>query len=172
MLDYAFICRSFLRNYGKQTLLCVLWLVGLLCGFSVFAICKSHFFSLMCLLPVQSVSIVGLLFVFLFPFFFSYLSFLLNQTIVIMFVCFVKAAAFGFSICALAHLFGSAFWLMGLLYLFSDGFCLFLLLAMWLRQCDRSRSFRSCIFPVTFLFCVLAAAVDYFVISPFLQGLF
>ena len=155
------------RSYLIISLI-ISWCLGILFGHFFY---EPSFLSMMRCAVMQPVTIVGLFSCLLFPLLFSFLSVIMNKPIIIMIVCFLKAASFGFSIAALCGLFTTATWLIRFLFLFSDSCFCVVLLVLWLRHFHQSKIHNYCDFFVCSMIGIGIAAVDIFVISPFLQGL-
>ena len=170
--NFAFDCKSFFKKYAKQELLCGVWLLGLLSGGFLYCCSKPPVSSWMCSLLVQPVSIVGLVMVLFLPYFLTCLSFLINRPLILMTVCYIKAASYFYTLCVLYHLFDSAAWIIGVLSLFSDSLFMIVLFSFWLtglkdRYISHTRAPLVCLFTG-----LLIAASDLYIISPYLQGLF
>ena len=172
MLDFAFFHKPFQRSHGRQMLLCFVWLLGLLFGYGLSASCKPYFLPLMYSLFSQSVSIVGLLQIVSLPTLCIFLSLLFKNSIVLWIVFFIDAVAFSFSLGLLSSFLGSAFWLIGTLTVLSDGLLSLLLLFFLLITADDTPQTK--LRAVFLFFCAefLIVSMDYFVISPFMMGIF
>lgn len=147
-----------------------IWIIGLFVGICLY---NPGFSSLMRSVVFQPVSIVGLLVILFLPLFTVYVSFRLNKPIFGIIVCFLKAIAFGFTGCLVTQTFKSASWLMRLLFLFSDHCFVVLQFGLWfhlfdLYRCNSSKHHHGCCCALT----MLVAFCDFFVISPFIKGLF
>ena len=157
------------RNIFCILLLISVWIIGLFVGIHLY---DPMYYSLMCSVLLQPVTIVGLLMILFLPLISAYLSFLLHEPIISLIVCFFKAVAFGFTGCFISHKFGSGSWLMRLLFLFSDHCCVIMLFILWFCVFSSFGGRREKFDSVFFLPAVPIALLDYFVISPFLRGLF
>ena len=155
------------RSYLIISLI-ISWCLGILFGYFFY---EPSFSSMVRCAVMQPVSIVGLFSCLFFPLLFSYLSVIMNKPIIILIVCFLKAASFGFSVTILSSLFATATWLVRFLLLFSDSFFCIVLLLLWLRRFHHSKIHNYCDFFICSMIGIGIAAVDIFVISPFLQGL-
>ena len=150
-------------------LLITVWFIGLFLGIGIY---DPMYSSLMCSVLLQPVSIVGLVMILFLPLFSVYVSLILNKPIISVIVCFLKAVSFGFTGCLITHNYGNASWLVRLLFLFSDHCCVILLFVFWFYFFCSFASNRTKYHSVFFLIAVLIAMFDYFVISPFMRGLF
>lgn len=161
------------RVCGLRTFCCIFlgvtWIFGL-----IFGIClnRPSFSSLMYSIVTQPVSIVGLFTIFYFPLILSYFSFLLDKPIIILIVCFLKAVSFGFSGALIFHTFFSAAWVVSFLFLFTDFCCALTMLFLWFRYVFNDFQYCSADFGISCLAGLLIVFTDYFMISPFLRGLF
>ena len=172
MAGYANSRYQFFISHRYRISLCIFWLLGISVGCWISQVLKPSFFLLMRSVVCQPVSIVGLFTSIFLPLICSYLSFLTNNRIAVLLVCFLKAAAYAFSGVMMSLCFGSASWLFRFLFLFSDNCFLVILCFLWFRCGDRLSPLSSKDFLVCTVFGLLFASVDYFVISPFLMGLF
>ena len=168
MTIYANDCRIFSTGMLRCFCLIACWIIGLLIGYFF---SEPFSFSLMRSAAQQPVSIVGLFIALFYPLICTYFSFLTEKPIVVLIVCFLKAVAFGFSGALISQYFQSAGWIVCLLLMFSDCCFVCVLLILWLR-CFSGVS----VHPMSDLFVcavigICIAAADYFIISPFLQGL-
>ena len=168
----AIVYSNFLLHFRQRSYLVISlmisWCLGILFGYLFY---EPSFLSMMRYAVMQPVSIVGLFSCLFFPLLFSFLSVIMNKPIIIMIVCFLKAASLGFSITILSELFATSTWLIRFLFLFSDSCFCIVLLALWMRRFHHSKIHTYCDFFVCSMFGIGIAAVDVFVISPFLQGL-
>jgi len=163
---------SYFEKHRFGTALGITWLIGLISGacFSLFL--KPSFFSVMRSAFFQPVSIVGLFASVFFPLTCSFFSILIDKPIMILIVCFIKAVAYGFSGAMISLCFDSASWLFSFLFLFSDSCFLIILFFLWFRRSDFLHSPGSYDFLLCSVLGLLIVVADYFVISPFLLGLF
>ena len=151
--------------------MCLVWLLGLLTGSMFLLYCKPFHFSLMRSVLNQPVSIVGLFCSVSLPLIFTFISVLTGKPIIIWIVCFLKSAAFSFSGVFVSQYFGSASWLVRFLFLFGDCCVLSALFILWFRRCGNEQTYGRVDLLICGIFSALIAAVDYFVISPFVMGL-
>jgi hypothetical protein len=84
----------------------------------------------------------------------------------------MKAVSFGFSWALLSQIFLSAAWLLQLLLLFSNTSFMIVLFLYWFRGLSADNLPGNADFFICFSLGFFIAAIDYFVISPFLLGLF
>lgn len=162
----------FFKNHTRCVYLCFSWILGLCAGCGLYHVMKPSSFLLMRSAILQPVSIVGLFASVFLPLICSYFSILTDKPIIIWIVCFLKAVAFGFSGVLVSQCFYDASWLVRFLFLFSDSCFLVVLFSLWFRRCANVciDGYADFAFSAVLGFCI--AAADYFVISPFLMGLF
>lgn len=168
-MRYTGFPSCFRRNNCYFLILICIWIAGLVLGTYCY---DPYLSSLMSRVVVQPVSIVGLLTIIFLPLFVVYVSFLINRPIISLIVCFMKAVAFGFSGNLIAQNYGSASWLVRLLFQVSDHCCFVLLFILWYRNFCAFTGSRANSHYAIFLSAVPIAMLDFYVISPFLIGLF
>ena len=83
-----------------------------------------------------------------------------------------KACAFCYNACAVSVTFGDCGWLIRCLLLFSDLFVIPGLCVFCLRYISGGKALLRREWYIWFLLAVLVGSLDYFVVSPFLVGLF
>ena len=168
----AIVYSNFLLHFRQRSYLVISlmisWCLGILFGYLFY---EPSFLSMMRCAVMQPVSIVGLFSCLFFPLLFSFLSVITNKPTIIMIVGFLKASSLGFSITILSELFATSTWLIRFLFLFSDSCFCIVLLVLWMRRFHHSIIQTYCDFFVCSMIGIGIAAVDIFVISPFLQGL-
>ena len=169
MTIYANVQRSISKSRYWCITLIFSWLAGLAVGSCFY---KPSLFSLMRSALFQPVSIVGLFVCLFLPLLCSYFSFVTEKPVLIVIVCFFKAVAFGFSCSLISQTYGTAAWLARFLFLFSDSCFLLVLFVLWLRRFLNTGIQNMTDVYVCAVIGILIAAVDYFVISPFVVGLF
>ena len=157
------------ENRFFRFLLLVIWIVGVVLGA---ALCKPFYSPLMGSALLQSTSIVGLLAVLFFPLLCTSFSFYLHWPSFLLGLAFGKSVCFGFSAMLILRVFYSASWLVRILFLFSDFFTNLFLMILWAVYFSGNRENLELDFLVCFIALLAIGLVDYFVISPFLQGLF
>ena len=175
---FAFGGASLLTNHANKLIsfhpamdalpLILSWVSGLLLGY---LLCKPDFCSLMRSALLQPVSIVGLFICIFLPLILSYYSILLKKPIIILIVCFIKSIAYGFSYGLLTLIFSNASWLLRFLFLFSDSCMLLTLVNLWLHLYSDNRKCILRAIRFSAAFAVAVAAVDYCVVSPFLESI-
>lgn len=159
------------RKWG-DVLLALSFLSGLFFGIHLFFSADTSFDSLMPGALTSPVSIVDLLIPFALPFLFSAAAVYLCIPGLILPVSFLKSAIYGFLSCGISYSFGSSGWLVLLLFLFSDICFLPLLYLYWIRHISAQRLFSLIETGLFFAGAILISGIDYYVIFPFLQGLF
>ena len=171
MTDFACKHDTVFGNMGCRVLLCAIWILGIASGICLHFIFEPVSVSLMRSAIQLPVSIVGLCTCIFLPLIFTCIAVYLNRPIIILVVCFIKSAAFGFSCALIREVFGDADWLIRSLVLFSDICFSLVLLAHWL--CFFGAKQDICLWRtrICVLFGILIAAFDYFMISPFIMGL-
>lgn len=158
---------------GRQIQIVLNWLAGFCVGCCIFCVCEPFFLSLMRSLIVQPVSIVGLLASVFLPFLLTYYSIVTNNDFYFLITCFSKALCFGFTGAYISAAFLSAGWLLRFLFLFSDCCTLPLLFLIWFSIPNTSdRSLMKLKFWRCVLLSLVVAITDFWVVSPFLSGLF
>ena len=154
-----------------KVLLIIGWLSGLILG-AIFSAGAGDSFLLMMRRVSFSVSIVSLFLVAVLPFLFAaYAVFLSNRFLIIM-LAHLKGFSFGFCAFGLVTVYGTGFWLAGILWMFSDLGTLPLLMWFWIRCIDSrdSHLFRKLLWC---LFCsALVVCGDFWIISPFAASIF
>lgn len=145
------------------------WAVGLIVGYCY---CKPCFLPLMHSAVLQQVSIVGLFVCIFLPLICSYFSFLTDKPVIIMIVCFLKAAAFGFCGALVSQSFYTASWMIRLLFMFSDCCVMILLFVLWFRRFSGAHIRGMMDIAVCTVIGAGIAVVDYFLISPMVLRLF
>lgn len=167
------ISRSkYFRKCTPYLFLLFFWLFGLLIGFSLYLFCEPSTATLMRSVSFQPVSIVGFLIVIFFPLFLCSFSVFINSPVIYLIVCFLKIISFGFAFAAISMQFESASWLYRFLIMFSDHCVLVLLLTAYIRIFSYFRLVNKREFLFFWFLGLLIAAADYWVISPFLIGVF
>ncbi len=172
MADFAYRHSYNFNEHKCRIVLCLFWIFGLLSGCGFLHFYKPFLFSQMRSAYFGPVSIVGLFCSVFLPLIFTYLSVITEKPVIIWIVCFLKAAAYSFSCTLVSQLFGDASWLFRLLFLFSDSFFLLALFILWFRRCGCERFSGRYDFLLCTALGFVIAAVDYFVISPFILGVF
>ena len=167
MADHAF-SRFRTSSFAFLPALLLAWIGGTSFGCSLY---EPLPVTLMHSVVITPMSIVGVFVCVFLPLVCTYFSFLLDKLIIILIVCFLKAVAFSFSGALIWHYFQSAGWLICFFMMFSDCCFSIVFLTLLLRYFS-----CACIRPMSDLFVCTAigiciATADYFVISPFLQGL-
>lgn len=169
MTENANSQRCFPAAVWMNSVLILSWLCGLLLGYSLY---EPLFFPLMRSLFLQPVSIVGLVICILLPLVLTAIFYLIEKPIFISIVCFIKAAAFGFSCSVISREFASASWLVQFLFLFSDCCFLTILMSLWLSCSDSPKRKRLKAFRIAAVFGIFIALIDYLLVSPLLERLF
>lgn len=168
-----FLLRISDRNQRKYSIfiLAFIWCFGIIIGVGSYLSAGDSFVSLMRMAAGRNVSIVNLLISSMLPFLFSAFAVYLHSMQLLAVLCFLKAWLFGFVSCGVLTAFGSAGWLVWLMLMFSDIFCLIPLWWYWIsqfRSANRVHGTRlaGCLSAV-----LLIVSLDYSFISPFLVNL-
>ena len=162
---------NFLPKFRKCyiILLAFIWVIGLHCGVSLFHFIQASPFPLMHGVNVSSVSIVSLLSVSLLPFLFSFFSVYIRSFPFLVLLCYIKGCLFAFVSMGIWISFDSAGWLIRLLVMFSDLYCLIPLWWFWIRCTEEDTFFNwfSVSSVVTAVICIVC--LDFYCISPLLM---
>ena len=154
--DRMFLCRLLLISS---------WILGILCG-CFFATQTSDKASLMHMLLQSHMSIVGGLAVSFLPLCISAVIISLNKTALLIPLAFVKAFMYSFSSACVICAFGTAGWLVRLLFLFSDSLISLFCFRLWLCCFSGVKRIEwecmSCA-----ICCVCVFTVDCLIIAPF-----
>ncbi len=163
--------KSFCMNLGNnRSFLCRLllltgWTLGVLLG------CLAAKYipgkdSWMHMLIQSRMSIVGGLAVIFLPLSISAFLVYSKNVVFLIPLAIIKAVMFSFASGCMIRAFGSAGWLMRLLFLFSDSFTTLFCLCFWIR-CFRSNFAKVRGIVNTVFCCIAIALLDILVISPF-----
>lgn len=163
-------CIPVLNRYFATIFLAFCWCAGLLGGCILSRQTDQIHFSLMREAVNRSVSIVGL-FAVLLPFLISAIAVYFTQVWLIFPVSFLKAFSFAYVAASVTQAFGTCGWLIRLLLLFTDVCTVPILFWCWLRFLNGSLNKRSAEMMLCAAICIAICGFDYFVISPFLNGL-
>ena len=168
MADHAFYR---LQSRHSLLLLCLIlsWCGGMILGCGLY---EPSSLSLMRSAISMPVSVVGVFVSFFLPLLCTYFSVITNIPIIILVVCFLKAAAFGYTIKLVSCYFLTAGWLFRLLFLFSDSCLLFFLFFLWIYHFIGNVKQSACILNLFGLMYALVLIFDVYVIYPFIERLF
>lgn len=160
------------RSFIYKVLLCCTWFLGLVLGYCFSFQISDIFASLMLSVADSRLSIVGLFFSLIFPFFISAVLLRYTSPLAILPLVFIKAFSFSLCACAVTFAFGDAGWLVRWLLIFSDSFLIVLLLWFWLKNIsEEKRTIKT-----DLLLCIIASGLigcaDLCFVSPFLVMLF
>lgn len=166
--------RNFPHLFRKwnSVLLALYWCAGLIFGGIGFRCTGNSFLSLMRMVPGGPVSIVSLLTSLLLPFLFSAFAVSCSMPRLLYGVCFFRAFLFSFVSCGTAAAFGSAGWLVWLIFMLPDVVCAAVLYLYCLRHISGHRRFSGLEAGVCMMTAAMLGSLDYFYISPFLAGIF
>lgn len=144
---------------------------GLVCGSLTYLLAGESLIPLMRSALYAPVSIVGPLFVSVFPILLSAYAVFLSNFVLLLPLCFVKAFLFSFASIGISQAFASAGWLIRSLLLFGSWTSLPILYWYWLRSLTPGYQFN---FWETIFVCSLACllgSIHFGIISPFLVRL-
>lgn len=169
MLHTFFSLLSFNRKCNiRAWVLAVLWILGLGFGGSIASHSEDYIIPLMRTAVNIRVSIVNLLVLQLLPLLISAIAVYFSMPLLIYPLCAFKAVSFGFILGCLGISFGSAGWLIRLLYLFTDTIMTPLLLWYWFKHISGAKLSVYRDNKLLFSAFSFAAVLEYFMISPFL----
>ena len=157
----------FSNSYRYVYWLITFWICGLFAG-CVISIAYPLTFT-MC---SQQYSFIILIISISLPLLLTYLSFLLGKPYIIFCISFLKAFVFSYAGSQIACFFQSASWLFCFLFLFSDSCFSFVLFILWLRHFTSHKIYSNSVFYFCAFLGIATVAIDHFVVSPFLNGLF
>lgn len=168
-----FLHRNFSSNFRKygSGFLAFSWCMGLLTGAVLFRCAGTSLPSLMRLAVTGQVSIVSLFSSILLPFLFSAIAVYFSVPSMLVLVAFFRTCLFSFLSCGLLTAYGSAGWLVQVLFMFSEPAGLVILYWFCLRHITARRGFSPGEVVVTFSIVSFLGSVEYCVISPFLAGI-
>ena len=168
MTFHANIIPGLSKSACKCFSLILCWVSGL---FSGYCFGKLYSVSLTRSTLYTPVSVVGLFVCVFLPLFLTYLSIVTDKPIIILIVCFMKAAAYGFSGMLIFRIFGIASWIIRILFLFSDSCYCIVLLCLWFRCLRHKNTIPMCEIALCAFIGILVATADLFIISPILEGI-
>ena len=153
---------------GSTIFLALYWCLGLLTGVLFFHAYGSSFSLMMRSILQDSVSIVDLLSVGLYPFLFSAFAVLISSPWLLLPIAFFRAFLLSFVSAQILASFGSAGWLLRPLLLFSDVLSA-PLLYFYMHRCLSSKFYHPvCSFFLILCSSLLIGSLDYVYILPFL----
>lgn len=168
-----FLLRISDRNQRKYPILILAftWCFGILNGIGSYIYAGDSFVSLMRMAADRDVSIVNLLISSILPLLFSAFAVYLHSPQLLAVLCFLKAWLFGFVSCGVLASFGSAGWLVWLMMMFSDIFCLVPLWWYWIFQCQLMNRVHGARLAACIAVVFLIVCLDHSLISPLLVDL-
>ena len=157
---------------NRSTLiLAVVWSAGLLTG-SILADGASQPFLLLTRSAAAApVSVVGLCTITFLPFLLTALAVFLHRPRLLYGICFCKALLFSWSGCCIMASFGSAGWLVRLLYQFSDLLLVPVLCWFSLRHISGKHDLRLREGAGVLMIAMVVGSIDYWLVAPFLVKL-
>lgn len=168
-----FLLRISDQNQRKYPIfvLAFIWCSGIIFGVGSYLYAGDSFASLMRMAAGRNVSIVNLLISSMLPFLFSAFAVYLHCPQLLAVLCFLKAWLFGFVSCGVLTSFGSAGWLVWLMMMFSDIFCLIPLWWYWISQFRSANRVHGTQLAGCLAAVLLIVSLDYSFISPLLVNL-
>ena len=167
--EHPSFCRRFRK--GDRLLLAICWCFGFICGILAFFSAETFLLLQMHMSSFGSMSIVGLLCITLLPFLLSAYAVLISRPAWLFLICFCKAFFYSFVSILLMQCYGSAGWLIRVIFLFNDFLAVPVLYLFWLRSlshCTPNRFLESTLFYIAIL---LIGSIDYYVVFPLFAGL-
>lgn len=149
-------------------LFCIAWLAGIVCGGIIATQVSEPYLLMMRGVTTSPVSITGLLAALFLPFLFIAFSVYISRPRLIYLVCFFKACSFmiiGFSV---MRAYGSAGWLVRLLFQFTDGGMMAMLCWFACRHLDGSKTGLWVDTAICAVCAICLGCIDYCYVSPFL----
>ena len=147
----------------------IVWLLGLVLGMFL---SRGESTSMINGAIHQAPFVVSLMIGSVFPLIAIQFSLLFNKINTVAILCLFKSAALGYTGDLIARNYGSASWLICLLFQFSDYCCTILLFSLIFHFSYTQSCIRKAWFHWVLLLSFLITILDFFVISPFLIGLF
>ena len=157
-----FCTDTFYWRKWAGSILSLFWTVGLICGFLVFRCAGESAFYLIRQAVCSPVSIASLLISLMLPFLVSALAVYLSKPQFLLIIAFCKAFLMIYVSLCVCHVFGSAGWLVRILYMSGDILSTPLLYRCWLKQIRQDSSFRFAGSTFFFLTVFVVGCVDYF----------
>lgn len=156
------------RAFCHIALLVLCLCLGFFSGCSIY---EPFFLSMMRSALNLPVSIIGVFACVYFPLICTYFSFTSNKPIILYIICYIKAAAFGFSYLLVGSYFSTAGWMVQLLLLFSDNFTLLILLSLWIQHFLSHAVVVEGRFYIAVLLATAFIFIDTIAVVPFIKGL-
>ena len=160
---------KFARRIGV-VFLALSWCFGLFSGLLIFHNSGASIASLMGMAVSSHVSFFGTLIPFLLPFLLSAIAVYLSLYWLLPVICFCKACLFAYVSCGLIFSFGSAGWLVQVLFMLTDMCFSAALLIFWQRHISVRRGLSAREIILFLLVGIALAGADYLAVSPFLRG--
>lgn len=145
----------------------VCWLFGIVFGILVAFSCDELHFSLMCRAFLEPVSIVPLLSTLFLPLVIYSISVHFHKPFILYFAVLLKGLGYSFFLSCISSSFYDAYWLVAVLFLFSDTFMLLPVLWLWYRGLYAKKAVGKRWLLCYICLAVFVGSLDYFVISPF-----
>lgn len=165
-MTFTPVRRSFRRDFCKP-LLAPCWCIGLILGLFAAGSASDVLVPMIRSALSCSVSFTGLLISAVLPFLLSAVAVSLSEPWLLLPISALKAFGFGYCACGVCLAFGSAGWLVRVLFLFTDVCVTPVLFFYWLRHTDGT-SFQIGELAACVAAAAAVAAADYYLISPFL----
>ena len=169
------MCVSFRRHDTFCKHICnfiFVWISAIAFGAWLASIIGNPFLSQMRGIILEPVSIVGLVIAIFLPLFFSVLLYHFRRPFLFLMVCFLKTAAFVFTGILVTNSFPTGGWLVRLMLLAHDYIVILVFFWQWLNIHDQESSSVWFNTYICLIVGLVAAGIDYLIVSPLLQGLF
>ncbi len=155
----------------RVVVLALCWIFGLFFGLFFVSSEGNFLTAAICSGSYRRASFIGLLAITLIPLCLSYVAFIRAKQPILYLICFFKAFAYGACLQAIVLVYGSASWLVRLLFLFSDSCSVVILLWFWYRRIFVGRFHCRKDFLTSVLIAFFLSMFDYFFVSPYLVKL-
>lgn len=163
------LCIKRIWAKGSVYFLAFFWTFSIFTGVILGSKSVPHISSLMLSAASGPMSISGMFLIFILPLVFSVISIRLKVSFLIVPLAIIKGFFYGFLSASICVAFGSAGWLICLLFMFATSILTVILLWFWFKYIynPNSHLMRDLIFYAAI--CIFLLAFDMFVISPFLS---
>ena len=160
------------KQYVFKLLQAFIWILGIVLGFGFSFQTTVYTSSLMLSAANCRLSIVGLLFVLIFPFLISFVLFRLFKPLLVLPILFFKAFSFSCCVFSIVLAFGDAGWLARWLLVFSNSLAVVIYIRFCLRHAAGDNETLKRDFIISLVSVTAIGCIDYFIISPFALMLF
>lgn len=165
-----FLFTRFLSFRCKESVfyLALSWILGLIFGASFGLASENISTTAMHRALISTPSFPGLLSAAMLPALFSAFAVYISKPVLLIPIAFCKAFLFSYLSLEVLTAFGSAGWLIHLLFLFSDTLMLPLLWSFWLKTEHHDRNSTLCCTVPVLITALMIGSIEYCFISPFL----